>query len=452
MLRDIPGPIGAPLVGHLPWIMRDPLGFLTQLGARYGDISRYRIGAQQQVFLNHPQLIDQLVRDRQAYRSPPTRIALRSFLGDGLLSLEGAPHLRHRRLMAPAFHRDRIRAYTELMIRESYRAIDRWSTQGEVDLRKAMMELTFAIVAGALFSSEANDEMRIVDSALRAITPAAVRYSQLMRLAQRAFPAPYFRATRDGIKQLSTLVQELVAKRRREGGDRGDLLSMLIAARDEDGSSLSDADVASEALTILLAGHETTALTLTWAWALMHQQPRVAEALAAEAHEVLGDRELRVEDLPRLTYCERVVKETLRLYPAAWTGDRVPAQDSTFGGYRIPKDTTLVFSVYVTHRDPRFFPDPLRFDPDRFAPERASQLNQAAFLPFGAGVHQCIGNVFAMSEARVILTAMAQRLRVVASAAPIMKAKPAITLEMAEPFPVRFEKVRKLATPPQLAL
>lgn len=438
MLQQISGPKALPLVGHLPWILRSPLAFFTRLAREHGDVARFRIGPHDLVFLNHPSLIDQLVRTREAHRSPPTRDALRSFLGDGLLSLEDAAHLRHRRLMAPAFHRERIRTYSELMIRETYRATERWLAGGVVDLRKAMMELTFNIVAGALFSQEATQEMRIVDEAMRVISPAVVRYAQLMRLVGRPFPAPFGPKTRRGITNLKGMVEQLVARRRREGGDRGDLLSMLIAARDEDGSSLADADVASEALTILLAGHETTSITLTWAFALLHSHPQIARKLAEEVREVAGERELRHEDLPRLVCSERVVKETLRLYPAAWWGDRVPAEGMSFGDHYVPADTTVVFSVYVTQRDGRFFPLPEQFDPERFLPERVGEMNSAAWLPFGAGVHMCIGNVFALTEARVILSVMAQRLVVVPESAPRMQEKPNVGLEMAHPFPVRF--------------
>jgi cytochrome P450 len=196
--------------------------------------------------------------------------------------------------------------------------------------------------------------------------------------------------------------------------------------------------VASEALTILLAGHETTAHTLSWAFALLHAHPHIAEALTREVHEVAGERELRYEDVARLALSERVVKETLRLYPAAWWGDRVPSSDTVFGDYLVRAHTPVAFSVYVTQRDARFFPQPELFDPDRFLPERSSQLGAAAFLPFGAGVHMCIGNVFALMEARIILSAVAQRLRVIPVSAPRMLAQANITLEMAHPFPVHF--------------
>jgi cytochrome P450 len=438
MSTNIPGPRGLPLLGSLAPFAIGPLQFLTRLSREYGDVSTFRLGAARYVFINHPRHIDKLVRTHSAHRSDVVRLAMRSFLGDGLLSLEGTPHLRHRRLVQPAFHRQRMQAYAELMLSECDKAIARWSDGRERDLRKAMMELTFAIVSGALFSTDTSREAEKVDAALRRIAPSVARYAKLARLLPRPVSPFYAPATRRAIAELSALVQQLVAARRRDGVDRGDLLSMLLAARDEEGGGLSDADVAAEALTILLAGHETTAHTLTWAYLLLHSHPQIAGALAEEAQRVLGEGRPAFDDLSRLELSERVVKETLRLYPAAWIGDRVPAEPMTFGDVTVPAGVPVIFSVYVTHRDDRFFEHPEAFDPDRFLPERASSIPDGAFLPFGAGVHLCIGNAFALLEARIILSRLAQRLRVVPTQRPSPKPQPNVTLEMAHPFPVRF--------------
>lgn len=409
MLPRAPGPKPLPLLGHLPWLLRDAPGFLAELSRRYGDVVAFRGGMRSSVFINHPQLIARLVRDRTCLRSSETRRALSSFLGSGLLSMEGSPHLRHRRLMAPAFHRERLRAYGELMIAESYAELERWKSGETRELTGDMMRLTFAIVSKALFSADTRDDARDVGAAMQELAPWVVRGAQLAGLFPEWVPILYPPRARAAIVRLKRVVTGIVARRRAQAEDRGDLLSMLLAARDEDGSGLSDEDVCAEALTLLLAGHETTANTLNWAWYLLMQHPEVEDTLAEELRRVVGDRPLRLDDLPQLGFVEQVINETLRLYPTAWVGDRVPQQEIELGGFAVPAGTKVVFSVYVTQRDARFFPDPERFDPGRFSAARLPSIPEGAFLPFGAGVHMCIGNAFAAMEARVILATMAQR-------------------------------------------
>jgi cytochrome P450 len=234
-------------------------------------------------------------------------------------------------------------------------------------------------------------------------------------------------------------VRSLVVERRQSQEDRGDLLSMLLAARDSDGSALSDQDVCSEALTVLLAGHETTALMLSWAWYLLTQHPEVQEALAAQIEEQTGGRPVTTSDLPSLPLVQQVVNETLRLYPTAWMGDRLTDGQVELGGYDVPAGTPVLFSVYVTHRDARFFPEPDRFDPGRFSPERKGEVPSGAYLPFGGGVHVCIGNAFALLEGQLLLAAMAQRFRVHAVSQKRVRPSPSITLGMRDPFYVRLE-------------
>jgi cytochrome P450 len=420
--------------------VRDSPGFLQKISRKYGDVVAFRMGLRSAVLINSPALIERVVKDRNFVRSTPTREALASFLGRGLLSLEGSPHLRHRRLMQPAFHRERIKRYGEIMARETYATLSRWQDHEPRDLRAEMMRLTFNIVSRSLFDEDGNDTAAQVDRALQRIQPSVIGVAQVTQLLPFAIPAPYFRATRDAIQSLKDLVLGLVERRRRDADDRGDLLSMLLSARDEDGSALSDADVCAELLTILFAGHETTAHTMTWAWHLLSQRPALQDALAREVHEQVGARELRYEDLTRLGLADRVVRETMRLYPAAWWADRICDQAVELGGHTIPANTTVVFSVYVTHRDARYFADPERFDPDRFSAERAAQIPEGAYLPFGAGVHMCIGNTFALQEARMILAAMAQRFQLQALASERVRPQALVTLGMAAPFPVKLTR------------
>ena len=426
--------------------MRDSPGFLQKISRKYGDVVTFRMGLKPAVLINSPALIDRVIKDRSFVRSPPTRDALASFLGRGLLALEGSVHMRHRRLMQPAFHRDRIKRYGELMASETYATLDRWQDGQSLDLRAEMMRLTFNIVSRSLFNEDGNAAAAQVDRALQRIQPSVIGVARLSQLLPFSLPAPYSRATRRAIQGLNELVLNLVQRRRRTADEGGDLLSMLLSARDEDGSSLSDEDVCAELLTILFAGHETTAHTMTWAWHLLAQRPELQDALAREVHDQVGDRALCAEDLPQLGLADRVVRETMRLYPAAWWADRVCDQPVELGGHTIPANTAVVFSVYVTHRDARYFAAPEHFDPDRFSKERAAQIPEGAYLPFGAGVHMCIGNTFALQEARMILAAMAQRFRVQALASARVRPLPLVTLGMAEPFPVKLTRRSPLAS------
>ena len=438
MVTKIPGPRGLPVVGHLPWLVRDSLGFLQKLSREHGDIAAFRVGMTPAVFITAPKLIDRIIKDRSFERSHGTRRALASFLKYGLLSLEGQPHMRHRRLMQPAFHRERIKRYGEIMASETYAVLGQWQSQQPRDLRADMMRLTFAIVTRALFNSETKAEAERVDRALQQIQPAVMRMGQLARVLPFEVPMLYSAKTQRAIQSLHQVVVALVQQRRRENDDRGDLLSMLLTARDEDGSALSDEDICAEILTMLFAGHETTANTMTWAWHLLTQHPKQQEALAAEVRALVGERQLSFDDLPQLTLADRMVRETMRLYPAAWWADRISTEAVELGGYTVPANTLVVFSVYVTQRDPRYFAAPDTFDPDRFSPERVGQIPDGAYLPFGAGVHMCIGNTFALMEARLILSAMAQRFKLGVSpgANERVRPLPLVTLGMAEPYPV----------------
>jgi len=428
MLQSVPGGRGLPLVGHLPWMIRDPIRFLAELSRRHGDVAAFRVGTRLHVLINHPELISRVLLHRSCTRSDESRKAMGSFLGDGLLTSEGPLHLRRRRMMAPAFHRQRIRGYTELMCAEANADIASWRPGERRDLYKDMMRLTFTIVTRALFSADRRDDAQEVRKALEVIMPWAIFGATVSSVLPSMPVMVHPLRGKAAIARLNRLVLEIVAHRRAEGGDRGDLLSMLLATRDEDGNALTDKDICDEVVTLIVAGHDTTANTLTWAWHLLTQNPEVQEALYEEVQRVVGERALTPEDLPKLPLVEQVIHETLRLYPVIWTGDRVPQEDIELGGYAIPKGSAVVFSMYVTQRDERFFPDPERFDPDRFSPARIGSIPDGAYFPFGAGVHKCIGQTFALMEARLILATMVQRFAI--SAIPGHKVRKTLGLVM----------------------
>ena len=421
-------------------MLRDPLQCFTKLARQYGDVVAFWIGAERAILLSDPALIDRVVRDRQFLRSDETRRGLSSLLGHGLLSLEGSTHMRHRRLMQPAFHRNRIERYVSIMADETYRSLNVWERPEPRDLREEMMRLTFSIVARCLFNTETQHVAARVDAILKNVIPAVNLATMLTRLIPLPLPPLLTPRTQRGIAELHGLVKGLIAERRAEQTDRGDLLSMLLATKDEDGSALTDEEICAEALTILLAGHDTTAHALTWAWYLLSSHPDVQQAAADEVCSVAPDRPLTFADLPKLQLIDRIVRETLRLYPPAWWADRVSDQACELGGYDIPAGTLVVFSAYVFQRDPRVFKRPDDFDPNRFRPETADHIPDGAYLPFGAGVHACIGNTFALTEAKLILGAMAQRFNVRAVHPEAVRPRALITLGMADPFPVVAER------------
>lgn len=431
-----PGPSGLEALVSQLSMLRNPLQCFTDLAHQYGGVVSFRIGAQRAILLSDHALIARLIRDRQFIRSDETRRGLSSLLGQGLLSLEGATHLRHRRLMQPAFHRERIERYVGIMADETYRSLGVWQTMDARDLHEEMMRLTFAIVARCLFNTDTQHTAARVDAILKDVQPAVNLSTMLTRLIPVPLPPLLSPRAKRGIAELHALVKQLIQERRAEQTDRGDLLSMLLAARDEDGSALSDDEICAEALTILLAGHDTTAHALSWAWYLLTQHPELQQAAADEARAVAGDRPLSFADLPRLQIIDTILRETLRLYPPAWWADRVSDQDCELGGYHIPARTLVVFSAYVFQRDPQVFSRPNDFVPERFQADASARIPDGAYLPFGAGVHVCIGNTFALTEAKLILGAMAQHYSFRALAPQAVRPRALITLGMAEPFPV----------------
>lgn len=418
-------------------LLRDPLEGLTRLAREEGPVASFRLGVRRAVLLSDPTLVDYVLRDRRCERSPETRRGFAALVGEGLLSLEGAAHLRHRRLMQPAFARERIERYGPLMVEAARTELAAWCGS-RADLREDMMRLTLAIVGRALFSAEMQPHARQIDAILRRLLPALEREMLLSRVLPFGLPPRLSVDARRDRAALAELVLCMVEARRRAIAAPRDLLSMLLAARDDAGEPLSDEAVCAELLTILLAGHDTTAHTLTWCWFLLTAHPEIQRAVAREVDSVTAGRALQASDRPQLQLTARVVREALRLYPAVWWIDRVASEAFTHAGRTIEAGTLLVISPFVLHRDARNFADPERFDPDRFLPEAAAGIAAGAYLPFGAGAHACIGSSFALAEAALLLGVMAQQLRVHATS--VASPRPLITLGMAEAFPVSVER------------
>lgn len=423
-----PGPKSRFLIGNFPLGSPDPLGLLTRWAHEYGDIVYYRAFHFPVYFLNHPDLFEYvLVTNRDNFIKGRGFQSNRRIFGNGLLISEGDFWLRQRRLVQPAFHRDRIAAYAEVMVAFTERMLATWRDGETRDVHQDMMRLTLEIVARALFSADIAAEVDAVGTALEIFMQQNMRGRMLFPLL-RSLPTPgnlrYWRA----VKRLDRIVYDIIRERRAERNDNGDLLSMLLHAQDEDGGRMTDQQLRDEAVNLILAGHETTALALSWTWWLLSCHPEVEARLLAEIREVLGGRTPSVHDVPRLAYTEMVVKESLRLYPPVYAMPRIALEECEMGGYRVKARASVVISQWVMHRDPRYFTEPERFKPERWTKEFEKQLPKFVYLPFGGGPRLCIGQPFAMMEAVLLLATIAQKFQLRLAPDPPVEVLPTMTL------------------------
>jgi cytochrome P450 len=409
---------------------RRRLEFLVESAERYGDIVFFKVGNERIYLFNHPDLIrDVIVTNQKNFTKSRALMRAKKVLGEGLLTSEGDFHLRQRRLAQPAFHRDRIAAYARSMVEYAQRTRDRWSDSTAIDVHDEMMKLTLAIVAKTLFSADVEGEATEIGDALSttfgAFNIGVLPFSELLE----KLPLPYMKRFNAARARLDDTIYRIIDERRGDDGDRGDLLSMLLLAQDTegDGGGMTDLQVRDEAMTIFLAGHETTANALSWTWYLLSQHPDIESRFHREV-DALGDRVPGPDDMPRLTYARMVLAESMRLYPPAWAVGRRAINDFEAGGYDIPARSMVLMSQYIMHRDPRFYAEPRRFDPDRWLPEVASGRPKFSYFPFGGGTRICIGEQFAWLEGVLILATIAQRwsLRYGGKTAP--EIEPRITL------------------------
>lgn len=436
MIRP-PGPKPHWLIGNMPLASSDPLSTFSNWAKEYGDIFYYRAAWLHVYFLNHPDLIDAvLVRNYQNFLKDRVVRKSRWFFGEGLLTNEGSSWLRQRRLSQPAFHRERIASYGNAMTDYTQRMLSTWSDGETRDIHHEMMNLTFKIVVRTLFNVEP-EEVTGISAAMNILMRTSTGIRLLLPPIARYLPTREMIGFRRAVGQLDDTVYKIIATRRTQRQDSGDLLSMLLQVRDEDGSGMSDKQVRDEVLTFMLAGHETTALALSWTWHLLAQHPECENKLHQELSSVLGARTPAFSDLTQLPYTERVIKESMRLYPPAWSVARTVISDFELRGYRIPAGANIVMSQWIMHHDPRYFDQPEKFDPDRWLSERMQKLPRFAYFPFGGGPRQCIGNSFAMMEAMLLLATIAQQVRMEpASAAPVI-AVPSFTLRPKNGLPMK---------------
>jgi cytochrome P450 len=409
-----PGPRNWLPGANLRAMQHRPLVFLTQLARRYGDAASFRIGPRRLWFFSHPELVrDVLVTRQSSFVRGLALQRTKVVLGEGLLTSEGELHKRQRRLAQPAFHRDRIQHYGEVMVEKGLRAGERWRDGEMLDVHQEMMRLTLAVVAKTLFDAdvdEAADEIGGALSGLLLMFPILLH--PLSRLLMR-LPLPRVKRFERSMARLDRTIYAIIDERRRAGSDRGDLLSMLLLAQDDegDGSGMSDQQLRDETMTLFLAGHETTANALAWTWYVLARNPEVERELHRELDEVLGGRPPTPADYARLPYTEMVLAESMRLYPPAWGMGRLATEDAEIGPWTVRKNQLVIVAQWVTHRHPCFWPDPERCDPLRFTPAAKAARPRMAYFPFGAGTRICIGESFAWMEGVLLLATLAQNWR-----------------------------------------
>lgn len=401
------------LGGHFLQFRRSPIGFLTEL-SRLGDISFFRMGGQPAYLINHPDLArDMLVVNAHKFHKGRALLRAKKLLGEGLLTNEGESHLSQRRMIQPAFHRERIKFYAAAMTEAAAKMAGEWR-DGEVrEVDKEMMRLTLNIVGKTLFDQNVEDETDEIGNAMTTLVGLfdylLLPFSEILE----KLPIPHTRRFNHAKETLDKIIYGFINERRASGEDKGDLLSMLLQAQDVDtGARMSDEQVRDECLTLFLAGHETTANALTFAFYLLSQNPEKEKKFHAELDALFPNNELpQPEDYPRLKYTEAVLAEAMRLCPPAWVVGRLAIEEHEIGGYKIPKGSLVLVSMYILQRDKRFWEDAEVFQPERFLRENAVKEAGQKFIyfPFGAGVRRCVGEQFAWMEGVLLLATLARK-------------------------------------------
>jgi cytochrome P450 len=439
-----PSPFGLPASGHAFSFRRDPLGFLQAGAARCGPVARLRIGALVYHLVSDPALIAEVLQARASNYVRDTRSSrnMRLVTGESLLSASGETWRRHRRLAQPVFHQRRLAALADAMVAAVADTTTRWEqasrTSAPLDLASEMSRLTFSIVGRCLFGTELGARAADVEQSFPVLLDELFRRARAIVALPMWLPTPGHVRFRRALATIDHVVAQILASRRRDPTPRDDLLGLLLQARDEDGSALSDAEIRSHVVTFLLAGHETAASTLTWTFCLLHQHPNTRAALEQEIDTTLGGRAPAWENIPLLSHVNEVLHESLRLYPTIWIAERRVVAADTLGGFAIPANSTVVTSAYVTQRLEKFWPEPDVFQPSRFSDPAPPTTLARGYFPFGAGPHQCIGQHFALLEMRIVLAILLARFRV-----RLLEEFPApvagITLRPAEGVPVKIE-------------
>lgn len=436
-----PGPRKDIIGGHLLSMRRDVLGFLSN-NMQYGDLTHIKFLKYDAYQLNHPDLVGQVLTKDNAiwHKSVVYKHSLKDYLGTGLINSDGDYWRRQRKLMQPAFHINRISAYAETMVNYAQRMLNDWQ-DGEVrDIAEDMMQVTLYVVGKTLFDTDLRTEAGRVSEALDYMLEDIIDASQTVIQLPDWIPTPRRIRRRQTVELLNQVVMPMIEARRASGEDTGDLLSMLLMAKDESGKGMSDEQLRNEALTLVLAGHETTANTLTWTMYLLSQNPDIAEKLQEEINSVIGNRLPTLADLKNLTYTEAVIKESMRIYPPVWSVARQAREATQLGDYPIGKYATAVIPIWTVHHDERWYPNPWSFEPERWLDDRVDAVPRYTYLPFGGGPRICIGNSFAMMEAQLILVSILQQFKLTHVEGHQVVPEPLVTLRPKYGMKMRLEK------------
>lgn len=441
-----PGPDGLPLIGNTLAHVREQGDFYERVAREFGPVARVRVvGVGEFYQLADPALIEEvLVTDRENYRKHDvTRRLLGELLGDGLILSEGETWRRHRRLVEPAFRPDRMAAYVEVMAEHAERTAERWASAGTVDVLEEMQRLTLRIIVDAMFGTTIDYDRQGIRSIVEALQEPGRPVKQPVAFAvPKWVPLPMWRRYRRAIDRLESIVDEAIASRVESGEHREDLLGALLGARDAvDG--LDDREVRDELMTMLFAGHETTAIALTFAWYCLARSPGVAEELASELDDATGAQRPSPADLYDLKYVEYVVREAMRLYPPVPAIPRQATTDVELGGYELPEGSMVLASQWAVHRDPGIYADPRTFRPDRW---RNRDVSDFAYFPFGRGPRRCIGRRFALTEAIVVLATLASRFDVELVSSPGLDLSVSVTTRPTSPIELRVTERRSMAS------
>ena len=451
-MKQPPGPRGYPILGVLPLLRSDPLGTFLDAANRYGDLVHLKAGPYHGFLASDPADIRHVLQDNaRNYHKSPLYNRLRDNLGNGLLTSEDAFWLRQRRLAQPAFHRQRLMTMADAMVDCTEQMLERWdrtASLGEtIDVVAEMMALTQSIIVRTMFSTDLGATTEIVNRTWPIINRRIGETFWSTKL-ETTLPLPANRRFWRALGELETVVYRIIADRRQSRREEPDLLSMFLSARDEEtGAGMTDRQLRDEVMTMLLAGHETTSLALSWTYFLLSQHPDVERSIANEVDRVIGDDRPSFAHLDQLTCTRRAIEESLRLYPPAWGFSRRALADDEIGGYHVPRGSLVFVIPFVVHRRPTLWSDPERFDPNRFTPEREAERPRFAYIPFGGGPRGCIGSQFAMVEALLIAAGIAQRYRIVPVPDQAVRPEPLITLRPNPGIRARLEKRTARAVP-----
>ncbi len=406
-----PGPKGLPIFGMALEIRKDPLGTLQRLARDYGDLVSFTAMGTPRLLVSRPEYIQQLlvIDHAKLHKSTVTKLVVGPLLGQGLLISEGDFWRRQRRLAQPAFHRARTNEYSPVMIECALERAREWRSGETRNIAEEMMKLTLEVAVRTLFGTSLAGDSDSIGKAMTFLMRYYLRRARAPWHIPESWPTPANRRARRELHYMDALVYRIISDRKKDTQPRSDLLSLLMAAMNEDGSQMTEQQVRDESMTLFVAGHETTALSLSWTWYLLGENPAAEARLHEELRGVLGGRPAGVADLEKLPYLNAVLHESLRLYPPAFMTARMNVEPITLGGYEIPPRTTLLASQWVMHRDPRFFAEPERFLPERWLDGLEQRLPPGAYFPFGDGPRRCIGQGFAQLETALVVAAIAQK-------------------------------------------